>query len=149
MIDKENTLKNIARHHNQIMVVGNKELNERMKGYNPTSFLHGFSYGMELAEKIVSNQPQADKWIPFEQREADDEEKEYWLENYGIEIEYMLCGNLPDDDEEILVSCNGHVMTDTFMRDCGECYLDSGCEIIEEATAWMPLPAPYKKEGAE
>ena len=99
--------------------------------------------------ECIENQPQADKWIPFEQREADDEEKEYWLENYGIEIEYMLCGNLPNDDEEILVSCNGHVMTDTFMRDCGECYLDSGCEIIEEATAWMPLPAPYKKEGAE
>ena len=110
-----------------------------------------FEFGNKVMEHIeaMENQPQADKWIPFEQRKADDEEKEYWLENYGIEIEYMLCGNLPDNDEEILVSCNGHVMTDTFMYDCGECYLDSGCEIIEEATAWMPLPQPYKKEGAE
>lgn len=92
----------------------------------------------------------ADKWIPFEQREADKEEKEHFLEHYGYEIEYMLCCRLPDDDEEILVSLsNGFVIEDTFMCDGSECYLDSGNEFITEAIAWQPKPQPYKKEGAE
>lgn len=95
------------------------------------------------------NQPKAD-WIPFEQREADVEEKEYWLENYGQEIEYMLCGRLPDEDEEILVSySNGCVGEDIFMCDGHDCYLDSGNELVTEAIAWMPKPQPFKKEGAE
>ena len=135
------------------MAIDEKKLIEDFKNTFSDSVLNQtFGFGkytlLEAIEEMIERQPKTD-WIPFEQREADDEEKEYWLENYGIEIEYMLCGNLPNDDEEILVSCNGHVMTDTFMYDCGECYLDSGCEIIEEATAWMPLPQPYKKEGAE
>ena len=98
---------------------------------------------------IINIQPKTD-WIPFEQREADEEEKEYWLENYGQEIEYMLCCKLPDEDEEILVTyANGNVGEDIFLRDGYECYLDSGNEFVTEAIAWMPKPQPYKKEGAE
>ena len=86
----------------------------------------------------------ADKWIPFEQREADEDEKEA----YGCE--YMLCCKLPDEDEEILVTyANGNVGEDIFLRDGYECYLDSGAEFITEAIAWMPKPQPYKKEGAD
>ena len=57
----------------------------------------------------------------------------------------MLCGKLPEEDEEILVSYkNGYVDTDVFMRDGNACYLDSGNEFVEEAIAWMPKPKAYK-----
>ena len=106
-------------------------------------------HNLSVAYKCIEELQQKD-WIPFEQREADEEEKEYWLENYGQEIEYMLCGRLPDEDEEIIVSyANGCVGEDTFMCDGCECYLDSGNELVTEAIAWMPKPQPYKKEGAE
>lgn len=99
--------------------------------------------------QVISEQPKTD-WIPFEQREADEEEKAHFLEHYGYELEYMLCGRLPDEDEEILVTySNGCVGEDIFLRDGTECYLDSGQEIVTEAIAWMPKPQPYKKEGAE
>ena len=99
--------------------------------------------------EIIEEQPKTD-WIPFEQREADEEEKAHFLEHYGYELEYMLCGRLPDEDEEILVTySNGCVGEDIFLRDGKECYLDSGNELVTEAIAWMPKPQPYKKEGAE
>ena len=99
--------------------------------------------------KFINEQPKTD-WIPFEQREADEEEKAHFLEHYGYELEYMLCGRLPDEDEEILVTySNGCVGEDIFLRDGKECYLDSGNELVTEAIAWMPKPQPYKKEGAE
>ena len=104
----------------------------------------------EVAKRLEElSQPKTD-WIPFEQREADEEEKAHFLEHYGYEFEYMLCGRLPDEDEEILVTySNGCVGEDIFLRDGTECYLDSGQEIVTEAIAWMPKPQPYKKEGAE
>lgn len=102
----------------------------------------------ELLKKAREKQPKTD-WIPFEQREADEEEKAHFLEHYGYELEYMLCGRLPDEDEEILVTySNGCVGEDIFLRDGTECYLDSGQEIVTEAIAWMPKPQSYKKEGA-
>ena len=112
--------------------------------------LKALQYDRGQYDKGYQDGLNADKWIPFEQREADEEEKEYWLENYGQEIEYMLCGRLPDEDEEIIVSyANGCVSEDIFLCDGVDCYLDSGNELITEAIAWQPLPEPYKKEGAE
>lgn len=113
-------------------------------------YLNGSATRQNEIIDIINAQPQADKWILFEQREADEEEKEYWLENYGIEIEYMLCGKLPNEYEEIIVSySNGCVSEDIFLHDGMECYLDSGSELVTEAIAWMPKPQPYKKEGAD
>lgn len=100
---------------------------------------------IRLIEELINNQQKVGEWIPFEQREADEEEKKYYLEHTGYEIEFMLCGKLPEEDEEILVSYkNGYVDTDVFMRDGNACYLDSGNEFVEEAIAWMPKPKAYK-----
>lgn len=78
------------------------------------------------------------KWIPFVQ-EHDDKENCY-----------NLLGSLPLDGQEILITVNksGHlpVQFDTFIRDGNECYLDSGYDLATEATAWMPLPDPYREE---
>lgn len=95
----------------------------------------------------IDNQPtiELQRWIPFETREPDAEEKED-----HPEWEYVLCGNLPGDGQRILVNIKykGHeaVQMDEYVDDGGICYLDSGYDIGTEATAWMPLPKPYKGE---
>lgn len=92
-------------------------------------------------EALANDTNVGSKWIPFECREADEEEKEA----YGWEE--VLCCKLPDEDEEILVSyASGNVDTDIFLRDGTECYLESGAEFVTEAVAWQPLPEPYKGE---
>ena len=129
-------------------VIDEKKLIEDFKNTFSDSVLNQtFGFGkytlLEAVEEMIERQPKTD-WIPFEEKEADEDEKEA----YGCE--YMLCCKLPDEDEEILVTyVNGNVGEDIFLRDGYECYLDSGAEFITEAIAWMPKPQPYKKEGAE
>ena len=85
-------------------------------------------------------------WIPFKQREATEEEKEF----YGEDCKYMLDCQLPEEDEEIFVTYRWkdgfYVGNDTFLKDGCECYLESGREFVTEAIAWQPLPEPYRGE---
>ena len=91
--------------------------------------------------ELPSAQPEQ-RWIPFKTRPLTKEEKEEHPEWDGI-----LDCKLPDDGQRILVnvSVRGHesVQYDEFYTDDGS-YLDSGYEIGTEATAWMPLPEPYR-----
>ena len=93
------------------------------------------------SEPLPSAQPEQ-RWIPFKTRPLTKEEKEEHPEWDGI-----LDCKLPDDGQRILVnvSVRGHesVQYDEFYTDDGS-YLDSGYEIGTEATAWMPLPEPYR-----
>lgn len=78
------------------------------------------------------------RWRPFKKRELTEEEKEEhpdWC--------YILDCELPDDDEEVLVSNGRYVWTDTFINNGDECYLDSGHEL--DGAAWMPMPEAYKE----
>ena len=97
----------------------------------------------DIIEKMPSAQPEQ-RWIPFKTRPLTKEEKEEHPEWDGI-----LDCKLPDDRQRILVSVSvrGHesVQYDEFYTDDGS-YLDSGYEIGTEATAWMPLPEPYRGE---
>ena len=100
----------------------------------------------DIIEKMPSAQPEQ-RWIPFKTRPLTKEEKEEHPEWDGI-----LDCKLPDDRQRILVSVSvrGHesVQYDEFYTDDGS-YLDSGYEIGTEATAWMPLPEPYKTESED
>ena len=100
----------------------------------------------DIIEKMPSAQPEQ-RWIPFKTRPLTKEEKEEHSEWDGI-----LDCKLPDDGQRILVnvSVRGHesVQYDEFYTDDGS-YLDSGYEIGTEATAWMPLPEPYKAESED
>ena len=91
---------------------------------------------------VIQSQPKTNEnWIPFKLRKADDEEREH----FGCD-EVLDC-QLPDEDQEILISYkSGYVGVDTFMYDDGGWYLDSGCEFVTEAVAWMPKPEIYKGE---
>ena len=112
---------------------------ERVFAWDGTSPL-----GDKVLENVPSAQPEQ-RWIPFKTRPLTKEEKEEHPEWDGI-----LDCKLPDDGQRILVnvSVRGHesVQYDEFYTDDGS-YLDSGYEIGTEATAWMPLPEPYKAES--
>ena len=93
---------------------------------------------------LPSAQPEP-QWIPFKTRPLTEEEQDEYPE-----WDCILDCKLPDDGQAILVSINlrGHerVQYDEFYTDDGS-YLDSGYAIGAEATAWMPLPEPWKGES--
>ena len=95
---------------------------------------------------LPSAQPEP-QWIPFKTRPLTEEEQDE-----HPECDCILDCKLPDDGQVILVSINlrGHerVQYDEFYTDDGS-YLDSGYAIGAEATAWMPLPEPYKERREE
>lgn len=95
---------------------------------------------------LPSAQPEP-QWIPFKTRPLTEEEQDE-----HPEWDCILDCKLPDDGQVILVSINlrGHerVQYDEFYTDDGS-YLDSGYAIGAEATAWMPLPEPYKERREE
>lgn len=76
----------------------------------------------ELIDKAESFE-----WIPFEMEDG-----------------FLYC-QIPDVDEEILVTDGKHVWQDTWIEYDDGYALDSNYE-LDEVTAWMPLPAAYKGE---
>lgn len=68
--------------------------------------------------------------------------------------EGMLIGSLPEEGKEVFITVYGQVEIDSFGCDVeydesvGECRNEWFCENndIEDVTAWMPLPEPYKGE---
>ena len=54
-----------------------------------------------------------------------------------------IAGEVPDDGEEVLITVDGNVTTDTFgINGDGSFYFEDN--FIEDVTAWMPKPKPYK-----
>lgn len=90
--------------------------------------------------EVIESQPPADvpdtnvgEWVPF----TGEYEK-----NEG---RVVLTCPIPDNDEEIMVTDGKYVWEDTFMNDGQDCWLDSSNKfLVEEVTAWMPKPEPYK-----
>ena len=91
------------------------------------------------------------RWIKFETRPMDEEEREYYNEHYGYKLTeeeaVIYCCQLPDHGQEVLV-CNryGHVWIDTFDDDpdYGVGFETNGD--MDGLVAWMPLPEPPKEE---
>lgn len=98
---------------------------------------------MSKAADAIENVP---KWIPFNVRDLDEEEKAE-----HPEWDWILDGELPEDGQRILVNVKfrGHesVQMDEYYEGDG-CCLDSGYEIGTEVTHWMPLPEPFKYDEA-
>lgn len=79
-----------------------------------------------VLSKLVSK-ADSFEWIPFKMEDG-----------------FLYC-QIPDDDEDILVTDGKVVWHDTWIE-CDEGYiLDSGYELYK-CLAWMPLPKPYKGE---
>jgi hypothetical protein len=89
-------------------------------------------YRLELAQNP--------NWIPLRLRETTDED-EIDKEKYPEILDCML----PEDGEEVLVSCrSGCVGIDTFRTDDG-CYFEDFA--IDDVLAWQPLPRPWRGEN--
>lgn len=86
------------------------------------------------------------RWIPVKWHEITEEERE--REGYPAEWVCYLDCIMPDDGQRILITTKGgYVELDECYSDDGCTFsLDSGYDWIDDVTAWMPLPQPYKDE---
>ena len=92
----------------------------------------------EATRKTVTEQ----RWIPVKYHELTEEERKECL--FSADIKYMIDCELPDDEQEIIVTDGRHVWVDTCIMNDGY-ELDSGHDWIEDVIAWMPLPEPYRE----
>lgn len=92
----------------------------------------------EATRKTVTEQ----RWIPVKYHELTEEERKECL--FSADIKYMIDCELPDDEQEIIVTDGRHVWVDTCIVDDGYA-LDSGHDWIEDVVAWMPMPEPYRE----
>lgn len=107
---------------------------------------------------IVNEQPTVDavpkpKWIPIKTRPMSDEEREYYSEHFGYDIEYeeatMFDCKMPEDGQEVWVCYeNGIVSQDVCENDDGMIGLEGNGD-WDYIVAWMPFhkPEPYKTDG--
>ena len=121
---------------------------------------------LDMAIKALSTEPREDAtlkdifcmgceyketgWIPLKTRPMTEEETEHYFEYTDMRIDdtyIILDCPLPDDGQEVLVSCGDMVCVDTFVKDNDGCYFE-GLD-IDDVEAWMPLPEPYKAEREE
>ena len=97
----------------------------------------------------IPNNTADNKWTPLTKRPMTEEEKESYKEilDYCDDAE-IFTSPLPDDEQEVLITVFGHVTIDTFEKDSMD-----GCSFegydIDDITAWMPLPEPYKEEDTK
>ena len=101
----------------------------------------------QMIDKLLEQEP---KWIPITTRPMTEEETEHYFEYSDMRIDdtyTILDCPLPDDGQEVLISINGYVETDVFIKDNDGCYFE---EVdIDDVDAWMPLPEPYKAESED
>jgi len=85
------------------------------------------------------------KWIPIKWHDCTDADREKY--GFSDDIVAVFDCEMPDDDQAILVTTShGYVNQDVCYIDDGYS-LDSGYDWIDDITAWMPLPEPYRGEG--
>lgn len=100
---------------------------EREDGYKPT--MEEMSNSMDLLTDLA-NKADSFEWIPF-----------------TFDEEGVLNCELPDVDEEILVSDGDSVWQDTWCEADEGYEFESGIEI--EDLAWRQLPKPYEENQNE
>ena len=95
-------------------------------------YLHDLNVLKELVDKADSFE-----WIPFEMKDG------FILCQINAE-DGFLHRQIPNVGEEILVTDGKRVWEDTWIEYDDGYALDSNYE-LDEVTAWMPLPEPYKE----
>ena len=89
---------------------------------------------IDIIKEVINSQPKVGEWKPFE---------------FGCDEdtgEGIILGEIPDCDQEILVTDGSSVWVDTFYIDWECSYLDSGRTLEDEVIAWKPMPEPWEGE---
>ena len=109
----------------------------------------GFKSGYELGKEV---RPQGE-WIPITCRPMTEEEVKRVETYFGLPLaeEDKKCFScpMPEHNQEILISTEWGVSKDICLYDCDEGFSLDERGDWEDVDAWMPLPEPYKKGGAE
>lgn len=96
-------------------------------------YLNNLNVLKELVDKAESFE-----WIPFEMEDG------FILCKIETEDGFLHC-QIPNVGEKILVTDGKRVWEDTWIEYDDGYALDSNYE-LDEVTAWMPLPEPYKEK---
>lgn len=82
------------------------------------------------------------EWNKLVFRELTPEEKKEYA---NFDWSYMI-ENLPEYDEDVLVTNGVCIWVDSFSEDADGVYLSGTGDDMGDVIAWMPLPEPYKGE---
>ena len=123
-----------------------KEFSDFVRASNSSDFAQTPTWNDAVS--LVGSIPSAQQWHVIKKRPMTNDERIEWSETVGYDVEdedAFIYWNLPDDGEEVFVSSQyGYVYVDTFRRDEG-CYFEESGD-MDGIVAWMPLPEPYKGE---
>lgn len=95
---------------------------------------------LETLQELV-DKAESFEWIPFEMKDG------FILCQIKTE-DGFLNGQIPNVGEKILVTDGKRVWEDTWIEYDDGYALDSNYD-LDEVTAWMPLPKPYKEKENE
>lgn len=109
-------------------------------------------YGVNALKALPSAQPEQ-RWIPIKTRPMTDEDRDYWSNQYGYDVEYesavMFDCKMPKDKQAIWVQSKcGYVFEDVCENDDGMIGLEGNGD-WDDIVAWMPkyIPEPWKGEN--
>lgn len=119
-----------------------------------------FDAGVQMVLEKIDQAPTIEavpvqKWIPIKTRPMDDDEREYYSEHFGYDIEYeeaiMFDCEMPKDGQTVWVCYkDGNIAQDVCENDDGMIGLEGNGD-WDYIVAWMPIdrPEPYKMDGKE
>ena len=102
------------------------------------------AYKSQIDDMPTIEERKTGKWIPIKWHDCTDADREKY--GFSDDIVAVFDCEMPDNDQAILVTTShGYVNQDVCYIDDGYS-LDSGYDWIDDITAWMPLPEPYRGE---
>ena len=128
-----------------------KEIEEKKESKEKLVFLRNIEKDIKANEETITlleelkTMRETTCWIPVKTRPLTEEEKEEYADEG---FEFMYDCPLPEHGQDVLITTKyGYVEKTTFFTDCGDYFENWDDE--DDVLAWMPLPKPYKEEGAE
>ena len=132
----------------QIGVNVDKDELARALNYDRNQYNEGYRKGYFAAQEIYE-----ETWTPVTYRPMTPEEVKKFAEKWGLDVDSLSDDEklvfdcqMPDDEQEILISTRWGVEKDICTIDIDAGYGLEGREDWEGVDAWRPLPKPYKTE---
>ena len=82
------------------------------------------------------------EWNEINFRKPERDERDY----FDSRDDTRIVDNLPEYNEEVLVTDGENIWGDSFDEDANGVYLSGTDDDMDAVTAWMPLPEPYAGE---